>query len=333
MNVTICNMVMIEDADTGRILVQHRLPKATNPWCGLTFPGGHVEELESVVDSAVREVREETGLTVSKLRLCGMVEWLTPGKPSEDAPAEVTAGSRYIVYLFRTRSFIGKLKSSPEGRCEWMKLDEMRAGKMAPHMEEYIRVLLEDDAVEAFGFSGQGLEVLHGEQSARSKDCQFANMLKDRVDETGKQPQGGHAKPEQGLLFRVAYCDAPSRLAELELPGDSTFANLHKTISSLVGNFLGSSEYEFLVSDCLHFLPHKGRTDYEQSAQQRLWKHLYCGQKIDYSFNSVLYGTQRMTIEVLDIIPGRNQDEYPLILNQTPDFKLGSNCLNDGKDA
>ena len=89
-------------------------------------------------------------------------------------------------------------------------------------------------------------------------------MLKDRVGEAEKRPLESHAKPEQGLLFRVSFCDAPSHLAEFELPGDSTFANLHKTISSLSGDFLGSGEYEFPVSDCLRFLPHKGRTDYEQ---------------------------------------------------------------------
>ena len=38
MNNTLCNMCMIEDLATGRILVQHRLPKATNPWCGYIGP-------------------------------------------------------------------------------------------------------------------------------------------------------------------------------------------------------------------------------------------------------------------------------------------------------
>ena len=41
MNNTLCNMCMIEDVATGHALVQHRLAKPTNPWCGLTFPGGH----------------------------------------------------------------------------------------------------------------------------------------------------------------------------------------------------------------------------------------------------------------------------------------------------
>lgn len=51
------------------------------------------------------------------------------------------------------------------------------------------------------------------------------------------------------------------------------------------------------------------------------------------NLKDLLYGTQRMTIEVLDIIHGRNQDEYPLILNKTPDFKLCRIVLNDGKEA
>lgn len=156
MNVTLCNMVMIEDRSTGRVLVQHRLPKSTNPWCGLTFPGGHVEAGESVVESAIREIREETGLAISHLRMCGIVEWETIGKRVDGSPAEVADNSKYIVFMFRTSSWQGDLRSSAEGQMEWMTLDEMRAGRMAPHMEEYIRVLLEDDVSQAYGISGSG---------------------------------------------------------------------------------------------------------------------------------------------------------------------------------
>ena len=157
MNTTLCNMCMIEDTATGRVLVQHRLPKATNPWCGLTFPGGHVEAGESITASTVREIREETGLTVSNLRMCGVVEWETIGERADDSPAEVEANSKYIVFMFRTSTFTGELKSSAEGQMEWMTLDEMRKGGLAPHMEEYIRVLLEDDVPQAYGISGSGI--------------------------------------------------------------------------------------------------------------------------------------------------------------------------------
>ena len=156
MNCTLCNMCMIEDAATGRVLVQHRLPKATNPWCGLTFPGGHVEAGESITASTIREIREETGLTVSNLRMCGVVEWETIGKRTEGSPAEVADDSKYIVFMFRTTTFTGELNSSAEGRMEWMTLDEMRQGGLAPFMEEYLRVMLEDDVPQAYGISGSG---------------------------------------------------------------------------------------------------------------------------------------------------------------------------------
>ena len=158
-------MCMIEDANTGRVLVQHRLAKPTNPWCGLTFPGGHVEAGESITASAVREIREETGLTVLNLRMCGVVEWETIGKRADGSPAEVTDNSKYLVFMFRTSTYTGELDSSAEGRMEWMTLDEMRQGGLAPFMEEYLRVLLEEDVPQAYGISGSGmLTVVYDEE-------------------------------------------------------------------------------------------------------------------------------------------------------------------------
>jgi 8-oxo-dGTP diphosphatase len=162
MNATLCNMCMIEDVTTGRVLVQHRLPKPTNPWCGLTFPGGHVEYGESITASTIREIYEETGLTVSNLHMSGVVEWEVPEKPQSTVWQDNIPKSKYIVFMFRTNTFKGKLKSSAEGQMEWMTLDEMRNGGLAPHMEQYLSVLLEDDVPQAYGISGSGkLEAIH----------------------------------------------------------------------------------------------------------------------------------------------------------------------------
>ena len=110
-------MCMITDAQ-GRVLVQERLPKQSNPWSGLTFPGGHVEPGGTVVASVIREVQEETGLTVSNLQNCGYIQWYNPIKQSQ-----------YFVFLFKTSTFSGELTGSVEGSVKWMTLEEMLAGK------------------------------------------------------------------------------------------------------------------------------------------------------------------------------------------------------------
>ena len=38
--------------------------KVHDEWGSLTFPGGHVEKEESFADAVIREVFEETGLTI-----------------------------------------------------------------------------------------------------------------------------------------------------------------------------------------------------------------------------------------------------------------------------
>jgi 8-oxo-dGTP diphosphatase len=43
-------------------------------WPGVAFPGGHVEKGESFTDTVIREVQEETGLTISSPRLCGITD-------------------------------------------------------------------------------------------------------------------------------------------------------------------------------------------------------------------------------------------------------------------
>ena len=148
METELCNMCMITDAD-GRVLVQERLPKPSNPWSGLTFPGGHVEPGETVVASVIREVHEETGLTVSNLQNCGYIQWYNPAKQSQ-----------YFVFLFKTNTFSGELKDSKEGKVKWMTLEEMLAGTLAPNMTKYLVVFQNETIPQAYGISGQGLSVL-----------------------------------------------------------------------------------------------------------------------------------------------------------------------------
>ena len=148
METELCNMCMITDA-AGRVLVQERLPKKNSSWSGLTFPGGHVEPGETVTASVIREVYEETGLTVSCLQNCGYIQWYNPERKSQ-----------YFVFLFKSSTFSGDLKDSCEGKVRWMTLEEMLSGKLAPNMTKYLAVFQNETILQAYGISGQGLNVV-----------------------------------------------------------------------------------------------------------------------------------------------------------------------------
>ena len=130
--IELTNMCMLTRAD-GKVLVQNR--RDPN-WGGLTFPGGHVEPGESLVDSVIREMQEETSLTIRSPKLVGSKSWMQKD------------GSRYLVLLYTATEYEGELHSSDEGDIAWMTIDEMRAGKMVEGMELYFRVYLDRDVNE-----------------------------------------------------------------------------------------------------------------------------------------------------------------------------------------
>lgn len=131
------NMVMVEDKTTAKVLVQER----RKSWTGLSFPGGHVEQGESLVDSAIREVKEETGLEVRNLRACGVIHWV-----------HKTRSDRYIVFLYKTSDFSGELLSeTDEGRVFWISPDELKTQKLSQNFENYIPMFTNDDLNEAYG--------------------------------------------------------------------------------------------------------------------------------------------------------------------------------------
>lgn len=117
------NMCMIYDDD--RILVMDRVGK----YPGLTFPGGHVEAGESLVSSVIREIKEETGLTVSQLELCGVQNW-----------TEEEGAYRYLVFFYKTNQFSGQLKSSDEGEVFWINRSDLANYQLANSFSEMLEV-------------------------------------------------------------------------------------------------------------------------------------------------------------------------------------------------
>ena len=133
-NCILTNMCMIYDEN--RILVQDR--KDPN-WPGISFPGGHIEEGESFVSSTIREVKEETGLDITNLKLCGMKQW-----------THREAKYRYIVFFYKTNSFSGQLKSSDEGEVFWVEKSDLKKYLLADGFEEMIEVFQKDDLSENY---------------------------------------------------------------------------------------------------------------------------------------------------------------------------------------
>ena len=140
--IELTNMCMLQRAD-GRVLVQNR--RDPN-WGGLTFPGGHVEPGESLVDSVIREMKEETGLTIRNPRLIGTKSWM-----------QKNSNERYLVLLYTATEYEGELHDSEEGNVRWMTLDEMREGQMVDGMELYFRIFLDRDVNEIwYELDGEG---------------------------------------------------------------------------------------------------------------------------------------------------------------------------------
>ena len=137
--VTLTNMCMIYSGN--RVVVQERTAKS---WPGIAFPGGHVEKGESFADAVIREVFEETGLTIYAPKLCGIKDWVEPD------------GGRYIVLFYKTDRFTGELTSSEEGQVFWTDLDTLSAMPLASGMRDMLKVFLDDTLSEFYGFSENG---------------------------------------------------------------------------------------------------------------------------------------------------------------------------------
>lgn len=110
LNTTLCYI-----EKDGKYLMLHRIRKendiSAGKWIGV---GGKFEPGETAEECLVREVREETGYTLTEYKQIGLVKFISDVAEDED------------MYLFQGTAFTGEqVKECPEGQLEWVPAEEV----------------------------------------------------------------------------------------------------------------------------------------------------------------------------------------------------------------
>ena len=100
--------------EKSQYLMLHRVKKENDcnrdKWIGV---GGKFQERESPEECLLREVREETGLTLTSWRFRGLVTFVSDQWPTE------------YMHIFTADGFTGTIGRCDEGDLEWVDLDRV----------------------------------------------------------------------------------------------------------------------------------------------------------------------------------------------------------------
>ena len=127
-------------------------------WIGL---GGKLEPGEEPLAAAVREFREESGLTLEDPKLAGTFVWID----------EAHCG---VVHIVTGNRWSGGLSESEEGELRWHSIQDLpKLERLAKHQRLFLdRVLVDNDhfysAVMVFR-NGEMLKYIDGDKSSRRR--------------------------------------------------------------------------------------------------------------------------------------------------------------------
>lgn len=111
----LATLCYVRDAKNLTTLMLHRVKKENDmhegKWNGL---GGKFEDGETPEECVIREVLEESGLSISNPKLQGFITF-----PAFDQFED------WYVFVFTADEFTGELIDSPEGNLEWIKNDNL----------------------------------------------------------------------------------------------------------------------------------------------------------------------------------------------------------------
>jgi len=121
----------------GHVLMLKRLKE---PFAGhWTAPGGKLKQGERPVDAVIREMKEETGLTVSGLEL--------------KLVCSETGADRYynwLLFVFTAREFQGELIPCDEGELRWVPLEDLKRFRLPDIDRKILHYVLEESGAPRF---------------------------------------------------------------------------------------------------------------------------------------------------------------------------------------
>ena len=190
----------------GEWLMLHRVSKKNDvnkdKWIGI---GGHFEENESPEECLLREVKEETGLTLTSWRFRGLVTFRSTGGPVEDME---------YMCLYTADGFEGEMADCNEGTLEWVPKTEINSlnlwegdrifhrllGEEAPLFS--LKLRYQDDLLKEAVLDGKPLELLdlldeNGEPSGQVRERTLVHLNGDwhrtsHVWVVRRRGDGGH---------------------------------------------------------------------------------------------------------------------------------------------
>lgn len=122
----------IENNDCYLMLHRTKKKKDVNKdkWIGV---GGHAEGNETPQECLLREVKEETGLSLTSYKFRGLITFI-----SEEYEAE-------MMCLFTADGYTGELITCDEGELEWVKKSDVPQLPTWEGDAQFLKLLLEDE--------------------------------------------------------------------------------------------------------------------------------------------------------------------------------------------
>ncbi len=123
-NPVLAASAVVRDEDSRILLVQRANPPDVGCW---TLPGGRVDPGETLEQAAIREVFEETGLTITIVRELGQLD-ATDG-----------TGGLYEIHDFLAEKMSGEAIAGDDAAAiGWFRNDELPALPLTPDLLQYL---------------------------------------------------------------------------------------------------------------------------------------------------------------------------------------------------